>query len=321
MLRIGLTGGIAAGKSVVARHFRDLGAVLVDADVLARAALEPGSEGLHEVVAAFGASVLGADGGLDRAMLGRLVFADDRAREQLNGIVHPRVRSAAAQLIAAAPQDAIVVEDIPLLVETGQAPRFHLVVVVDAPDEERVARMVEQRSMGRSDALQRIAAQASREERLREADAVLVNDAALDDLLAATRALWHGRVVPFRDNLAAPRPAVLPPSTTEGLAGTSALGRRIVAKLEASLPEGTALPAVLDEAVRTASDDVAATSIRLPLRRASKSAQVSLALAAAGFPRAADRDHPGAGPEAVHRSADPALDVAILVAAPHAGGA
>lgn len=321
MLRIGLTGGIAAGKSVVARHFRDLGAVLVDADVLARAALEPGSEGLHEVVAAFGRSVLGADGGLDRAALGRLVFADDRARGQLNGIVHPRVRSAAAQLIDAAPEDAIVVEDIPLLVETGQAARFHLVVVVDAPDEERVARMVEQRSMERTDAMQRIAAQSSRAERLREADAVLVNDAALEDLLAATRALWHGRVVPFRDNLAAHRPAALPPSTNEGLDGTSALGRRIVAKLEASLPEGTALPAVLDEAVRTASDDVTATRVRLPLRRASESAQVSLALAAAGFPRAASRNHPETGSGTVHRSADPALDVAILVVGRDAGDA
>ncbi|MUK03620.1 dephospho-CoA kinase, partial [Vibrio cholerae] len=207
MLRIGLTGGIAAGKSVVARRMEALGAVLVDSDVLARTVVEPGSEGLHEVVAAFGPGIVAPDGSLDRGALGRLIFGDPAARVRLNGIVHPRVRAAAVELVSQAAENSIVVEDIPLLVETGQAPRFHVVVVVDAADGIRVQRMVEHRGMDRQDAEQRIASQAGREERLREADAILVNDRSPAELLAATHALWHERLEPFAANLAAGRPA------------------------------------------------------------------------------------------------------------------
>ncbi len=350
MLRIGLTGGIAAGKSQVARRYRDLGAVVVDADVLARAALDPGSEGLHEVVAAFGEGVLGSDGALDRAALGRLVFADDGARERLNGIVHPRVRRGAAQLIDSAPDDAVVVEDIPLLVETGQAARFHLVVVVDAPDEVRVERMVEQRHMDRVDALQRINAQASRADRLREADAVLDNESTLEELLAAADALWHERIIPFRDTLASNSPAGIPTdapadapadlskdgprtaATDAGLAGTRGLTRRIIAKLEAALPEGMARQPLRIGAVVPGTkdgtspgpapdDDVGRTAIRVPLLQPRELGRASLAVAAAGFPLLEGvPDHAGPGAEAVHRSADPALEVTVLVAATHDHG-
>ncbi|MFC3299096.1 Dephospho-CoA kinase [Arthrobacter agilis] len=268
MLRIGLTGGIAAGKSAVAAELGRLGAVIVDADVIARDVVAPGTAGLEEVVRAFGNGVLGPDGALDRPVLGRLVFGDDAARERLNGIVHPRVRAEAARQIASAPADAVVVEDIPLLVETQQAARFHLVLVVDAPDELRIERMVRHRGMDRGDAVQRIAAQASRSERLAAADALLVNDLALEDLLAATAALWSGRVLPFARNLAEGRPAarnggctpvaaprvesapgqdsspLTPERDASGLAGTRGLSGRTTAKLAAVLPAGSTIEAV-----------------------------------------------------------------------------
>lgn len=196
-LDVGLTGGIAAGKSAVASRLVELGAVLIDADVLAREALAPGSEGLEEVVAAFGDQVLDQDGSLDRAALGAIVFGDGNARERLNGIVHPRVRRAAEARRAEADRDAVVVEDIPLLVETGQAGRFDVVVVVRAPLEERMRRLTEERGMPEEDARARIAAQASDEERAAAADHVVDNDGTLEDLRTRVDALWEelgGRV-------------------------------------------------------------------------------------------------------------------------------
>ncbi|MDN4611729.1 dephospho-CoA kinase [Arthrobacter burdickii] len=312
MLRIGLTGGIAAGKSVVAHSFAGLGAVVVDADLLAREAVEPGSEGLDDVVGAFGPQVLAPGGGLDRPALGRLIFGDDTARARLNAIIHPRVRARAAELIDAAPADAVVLEDIPLLVETGQAARFHLVVVVDARDDLRVQRMVGQRGMERRDAEQRIAAQASRSERLREADAVLVNEGALEDLLAATEGLWHERILPFRDNLAAGRAAAGVPTTAAGLAGTSGLARRVRAKIAAALPAGSGASVEADSAPAGPAehDDVASAWVRVTVQRAEQLVAVSDAITAAGFPRAGAA---GAGAPAVHRGADPATDVTVTV--------
>lgn len=203
MLKIGLTGGIASGKSVVAARLKDRGAVLVDADALARDVVEPGTEGLSRVVAEFGEDVLGVDGRLDRPRLGAVVFANPERLAVLNGIVHPLVRSRAAALAAAAPDDSVVVQDIPLLVETGQASDFHLVVVVDAPDEVRLQRMVALRGMEREAALSRMAAQATREDRLAAADAVLDNSGSIEELLAQVDALWDKRLLPFAQNMAA----------------------------------------------------------------------------------------------------------------------
>lgn len=319
MLRIGLTGGIAAGKSVVAGRLAALGAVLVDADVLARAAVEPGSEGLAAVVSAFGPELLGADGSLDRPALGRLVFADPAARERLNAIVHPRVRAAAAALVDDAPEGAAVVEDIPLLVETGQAARFHLVVVVDAPDAARIDRMVGRRGMERGDAERRIAAQASRQERLRAADAVLVNDRGVDDLLAATDALWETRIVPFRDNLAGGRPADRGAARpTAGLAGTVALADRIRGKLDAVLPPGCrVLPheghqGAPDEACDGVRDDAVRAAVRVVVPPAADPGAASDAVTRAGFPPD-DPSGPGGPPTALHRAADPAIDVSVTL--------
>lgn len=181
-MRVGLTGGVASGKSTVSAMLTELGAVVVDADVLAREAVAPGSEGLAEVVEAFGTEVLAADGGLDRPALGAVVFGDEARRRVLEGIVHPRVRARAEEIEAAAPPGSVVVHDIPLLVETGQAGSFDAVVVVDVPVETQVARMVAQRGMSREEAKRRVAAQASREERLAAATYVVDNTGTLEQL-------------------------------------------------------------------------------------------------------------------------------------------
>jgi dephospho-CoA kinase len=196
VLRVGLTGGIASGKSEVARRLAELGAVLIDADLLAREAVEPGSEGLAEVVRAFGKDVLLDDGALNRAALGAVVFGDPERRNQLNSIVHPRVRARAAELLAAAAEDAVVVQDIPLLVETGQAGNFDVVVVVDAPDEVRMRRLQERNGLTPQEAEARMAAQATREERLAAADHVIENDGSLDALRVAVDRLWHEVLAP-----------------------------------------------------------------------------------------------------------------------------
>ena len=193
MQRIGLTGGIAAGKSVAAQRLAERGAVLIDYDVLSREAVAPGSAGLAEVVEAFGPEVLTADGVLDRPRLGAVVFADPSARERLNSIVHPVVRRLAAEreaAAAAADPGAVVVHDIPLLVETGRADAFHVVVVVDAPALLRVERLVRTRGLDRAEAERRIAAQASDADRLAAADVVLDGSGDPDGLRAEVDALW-----------------------------------------------------------------------------------------------------------------------------------
>jgi dephospho-CoA kinase len=190
---VGLTGGAGAGKSTVAARLRELGAVVIDADALAREVLEPGSEGLREVVEEFGAGVLRPDGGLDRAALARIVFADPARRRRLEQITHPKIAARTAELVAAASPDAVVVHDVPLLVEKQLAPAYDLVVVVDAPVELRVERLVG-RGLTESDARARIAAQATREEREAVADVWLENDRSVDELVVAVDELWRERL-------------------------------------------------------------------------------------------------------------------------------
>lgn len=181
-VRVGLTGGVASGKSTVAAMFRDLGAVVIDADLLAREVVAPGTEGLAEVVAAFGPEVLTASGELDRPVLGKIVFGDEAARRELEAIIHPRVRERGARLEAEAGPDAVVIHDIPLLAETGQASTFDAVVVVDVPVETQVERMVTLRGMSRDEAEARIAAQATREARRAVATYVIENTGTTEDL-------------------------------------------------------------------------------------------------------------------------------------------
>jgi dephospho-CoA kinase len=195
-VQIGLTGGIGSGKSTVAGRFAELGALVIDADAVAREVVEPGTDGLAAVVAEFGEQVLDGSGRLDRAALARVVFGDEAARGRLNAILHPRIRARAAELIAAAPPGTVVVQDVPLLVETGQADRYDLVVVVEAPEQLRVRRLARDRGMPAEQARARMAAQATDEQRRAVADVVLVNDGTTDDLRAKVDALWRSRVSP-----------------------------------------------------------------------------------------------------------------------------
>ena len=197
MLKVGLTGGIAAGKSLVARTLVECGASLIDADALAREVVEPGTGGLAAVVDAFGPQVLAADGTLDRPALAAIVFGSEEKRNSLNSIIHPLVRARAAELAAEVPEDGILVQDIPLLVETGQAGNFDFVLVVEAPVPERLARMVRDRGMERAAAQARIDAQATAAERAAVADAVLENTGTPQELVHAVRELWDTRLVPL----------------------------------------------------------------------------------------------------------------------------
>lgn len=187
---IGLTGGIASGKSAVAERLAELGAVIVDADVLAREVVDPGTPGLAAIERRFGPDVLRTDGRLDRAALGAIVFDDPEARRDLEAIVHPAVRARAAQLTRAAPPDAVVVQVIPLLVETGQQKAFDRVVAVDVDAAVQVRRLVARNGLSTEQAMARIGAQVTRGERLAAADDVLDNNGTPEQLRAAVDALW-----------------------------------------------------------------------------------------------------------------------------------
>ena len=205
MLTIGLTGGIASGKSTVSRELARLGAVVIDADEIARVVVEPGTPGLAAVAEAF-PGVLRGDGTLDRPALGRRVFDDPAALRRLGEITHPLIGAESARRQAAAPREAIVVHDVALIVENDLAGSYDLVVVVGADEDVRLERMVRDRGMTREDALARIRAQASDAERRAVADVWLDNSGSREELLEAVRRLWHERLVPENDRLVAGAP-------------------------------------------------------------------------------------------------------------------
>lgn len=286
MLKIGLTGGIASGKSVAAARLRELGAVVVDADALARAVVEPGTPGLARVVDAFSSAILAPDGGLDRPRLGALVFGNPERLAVLNGIIHPLVRERAAALVAGAPKDAVVVQDIPLLVETGQGANFHLVVVVDAPDDVRVQRMVQHRHMTEDDARARMAAQSTREVRLAAADAVLANSGSKEELRDAVDLLWRFRLAPFAANLARHRVAARTGGPVLAAADPSwpAQAERLMARLRAAAPQDIL---ALDHVGSTAVPGLAAKDVldlQLGVRDMAAADRIAPLLAEAGYP-------------------------------------
>ncbi|MBV9162687.1 MAG: dephospho-CoA kinase [Pseudonocardiales bacterium] len=201
MLRVGLTGGIGSGKSMVAVRLAQCGAWIIDSDRIAREVLEPGTVGLRAVADEFGEEILAEDGALNRSLLAVRVFNDADARGRLNAIVHPLVAARSAELVTAAPPDAVVVQDVPLLVETEMAVRFPLVVVVQADAAVRLRRLVEQRGLSRSAAAARIATQATDEQRRVAADVWLDNSGCRYDTLAMVDRLWAERLVPFENNL------------------------------------------------------------------------------------------------------------------------
>jgi dephospho-CoA kinase len=232
MLRIGLTGGIGAGKSALSTTFAECGGIIVDGDVIAREVVQPGTEGLASLVEAFGDDIVLPDGSLDRPALAAKAFRDDDARQKLNGIVHPLVAKRRAEIIAAVSEDAVVVEDIPLLVESGMAPLFPLVVVVHADVELRVRRLVEQRGMSEEDARARIAAQADDEQRRAVADIWLDNSGSQADFVQRARDVWHNRILPFAHNLTQRQIARAPAWLVAADPTWPNQARRIVARLK-----------------------------------------------------------------------------------------
>ncbi|AXO35645.1 dephospho-CoA kinase [Micromonospora sp. B006] len=319
MLKVGLTGGIGSGKSAVASRLAALGAVIVDSDRIAREIVAPGTDGLAEVVAAFSDKVLDADGALDRAALGALVFGDEAARRTLEGITHPRVRARSAELVAAAPADAIVVNDVPLLVEVGLAPTYHLVVVVQTAVPTRMARLTRDRGMVAAEAQRRIAAQADDAARRAVADVLLTNDGTLTELHAAVDALWRDRLTPYERNVrerraVPPDPAALAapdPTWPEQYARLAARIRHAaggdlrVDHVGSTAVPGIAAPDVIDIQVTVSSLDEA-------------DGPLAQRLADAGFPRlpgewwdAPRQPEPARWAKRLHGGADPGRPVRL----------
>jgi dephospho-CoA kinase len=191
MKMVGLTGGIGAGKSAVASRLAALGAVIIDSDRLAREVVAPGTEGLARVAEAFGPGVLDGSGALDRPALGRIIFADAEARRRLEEITHPLVRARSAELVAAAPPDSIVVQDVPLLVEKGLSGLYSLILIVFATLDTRLDRLMRIRGMSRDDAMARISAQATDEQRRAVADIAITNDGTPEELDRQVAAAWE----------------------------------------------------------------------------------------------------------------------------------
>lgn len=311
MLRIGLSGGIGAGKSTVSTEFSKCGGIVVDGDVIAREVVQPGTEGLAKLVEAFGQEILLPDGALNRPALAAIAFPDDEKRATLNGIVHPLVGKRRAELIEAAPADAVIVEDIPLLVESQMAPLFPLVVIVDADVETRVKRLVEQRGMPEEDARHRIAAQATEGQRRAVADVWLHNSGSVEDLAERARTLWQERIVPFAHNVAAREPVRVTPHLVPPDPTWPDQASRIVARLNAACGHravridhigSTAVPGLDAKDVI----DVQVTVPSLPVAD-----ELVDALLAAGYPRIdafTDTPHtpdPALWHKRLHASADP----------------
>lgn len=303
MLRVGLTGGIGSGKSTVAGRLAEHGAVVIDADKIAREVVEPGTEGLAEIRAAFGDDVI-SDDALDRAKLAAKVFTDEEARTTLNGIVHPRIRTRTAELMTAAPDDAIVVHDVPLLVEAHMGPAYHLVLIVDAPEEERVHRVVSDRGMPEADARARIKAQATEPQRRAAADVWLDNSGTPDEILAVVDALWADRLVRYESNIRLHRAATY---GTPRLASPDptwpAQAKRLADRLTLA---GGDLVKRVDHVGSTAVPDLAALDvIDLQIAVATEADADALAepLAAAGFPKVTTH----------HASADPGRQAEIHI--------
>lgn len=272
---------------MVASRLRELGAVLVDADALAREVVEPGTPGLASVAAAFGAATLTPDGRLDRPRLGALVFGDPERLAVLNGIIHPLVRERAAAIVAAAPAGAVVVQDIPLLVETGQGRNFHLVVVVDAPDDVRIQRMAEHRNMSIEEARARMSAQAAREDRLAAADVVLENCGTPEELRHAVDALWGQRLTPFAVNLKELRiaPRTEGPVLAPADPAWAAQAGRLIARLQTVVPRDVLAVDHIGSTAVPGLDAKDVIDLQLSVRDLDAADRIAPLLANAGFPR------------------------------------
>lgn len=305
MLRIGLTGGIGAGKSSVSARLAEHGAVVVDADRISREVVEPGTDGLAAIVAEFGADILGPAGSLDRPKLGSIVFSDDTARAKLNAIVHPRVARRREELVAASSPEAVVVEDIPLLVENDLAPHFHLVLVVEAPEEIRVARLESTRDMAPDTARARIAAQATDAQRRQVADIVIDNSDDLATLNSTVDTLWRDRIAPYARNLADGRCPQAPPEAVSSDPQWTAQFVRAERRLRAWLGE----KAVRIDHIGPGGDDTDVLDIELSVHAFEDAAPV----AEAGWISASPASDAKVGDTRLYCSADPGLPARLLV--------
>lgn len=311
MLRIGLTGGIGAGKSTVSATFAECGGVIVDGDVIAREVVRPGTEGLAALVDHFGADILLPDGALNRPALAAKAFAAEDQRSRLNAIVHPLVARRRAEIVAAVSEDEVIVEDIPLLVESQMAPLFPLVVVVHADAEVRLRRLVEQRGMSDADARARIAAQATDEQRRRVADVWLDNSGTAGELVERARDLWFARILPFAHNLVTGTPVADPQTLVPADPAWPEEAARILARLKTHCGHRALR---IDHIGSTAVDGMDARDvIDMQVTVASMAVADDLAgdLHRAGYPRVesitSDRrfDAEGLWPKRFHASADP----------------
>lgn len=312
MLRIGLTGGIGAGKSALSSAFAQRGAVIVDGDVIAREVVQPGTEGLASLVEAFGSDILLPDGSLDRPALAAKAFRDDEARKTLNGIVHPLVGNRRSEIIASVPEDSVVVEDIPLLVESGMAPLFPLVVIVFADVEVRLRRLVDQRGMPEDDARARIAAQASDEQRRAVADIWLDNSGSTEDLVQHAHDVWNNRIVPFAHNLSAHQIARVPARLVPPDPSWADQAQRIVNRLRTSCGHRALR---VDHIGSTAVPDFAAKNVidvQITVESLAVADELVEPLLSAGYPRVehisedvAKDDEAALWRKRIHASADP----------------
>jgi len=325
VLHIGLTGGIAAGKSTAAAVLSDQGAHLIDADQLARDVVAAGTEGLAEVVAAFGQQILTPGGGLDRAALGRLVFADSEALAALNAIVHPLVARRTAEQIAELPDAAIVVHDVPLIVENDLAHRYHLVLVAGAGETERLRRLTSGRGMAEADALARIRAQADDDERRKVADVWLDTEGPQEQTRAGLEQLWRTRLAPYAQNIS--RGQIAKPAGPVRIVTGPPPPRTWAVQAELILDR---LRRQLGQRIRTA-HHIGSTAVpglpakdvldlQLGVQTLADADQIAEALREAGFPRRVDITTDNAkpddpGPERwakrFHASADPARPVHV----------
>ncbi|MFW0787608.1 dephospho-CoA kinase [Gordonia sp. CPCC 206044] len=328
MIRLGLSGGIGAGKSTVAETFIARGGYHIDADKIAREVVEPGSEGLTKLVEAFGDDILAADGSLDRPALAAKAFVDEEQRQKLNGITHPLVGARTQQMLSEAPSDAIVVQDIPLLVEGNMAPFFHIVVIVGADEDLRVERLTTLRGMPEDDARARIRAQATDEQRRAVADVWLDNSGTPADLATAAAALWDERLVPFERNVRSRTVVRGPLTLADPDPEWAALGARTVNRLWAVVGDKAS---AVDHIGSTAVPGLAAKpTIDVQVTVADLDVADALAdtLADGGFPRVAgiDGDRPKPDPatgsvdegrwgKRFHASADPGRPINVHVRA------
>ncbi|GAC69904.1 dephospho-CoA kinase [Gordonia soli NBRC 108243] len=323
-----MSGGIGAGKSTVAKAFAERGGHLVDADRIAREVVEPGTPGLAALVEAFGESILADDGSLDRPALAAKAFADEESRQTLNSITHPLVGARTQELVEAAPDDAIVIQDIPLLVEGNLAPLFHLVVIVHADERVRLERLTSLRGMDANDARARIAAQASVEQRRAVADVWLDNSGDPQTLEGAAAQLWTDRLVPFERNVRERRPAAVPLELTDPDPEWGAIADRLVARLWVLAGDRAV---AIDHVGSTAVPDLLAKpviDIQITVADLEDTASLSEALTVGGFPQVTSIDRDNAKPEPAiggtdetrwrkrfHASADPGRPANIHIRA------